>query len=486
MAGILPNISCSANYERFAANFCTLPRGARRALQRKLSLKITHASLPRKLRRSLASSLAGAALLLAFSQATEAATITVTTNIPGINDGDNQCSLIEAIINANNDVATHPDCTAGDGNDTIILPSKTTMTLSGGYTDYYGSTALPPIATHITIEGNGSTIIRNALTSFRLFAVTGQGDLSLQDITISGGKEVGGGAIFNNGSLRITNSTISGNAATYGGGIYSSANGELWIDNTDIFNNTAVKYGGGVHLRGGFKITNSSIHNNSAGIFGGAVMNRAAGDGQITGVTVSNNTAKYGGGIANKGSSTISNTTISGNLALGDEGGGMWNGGTPSIRSRGYIENSTITANTARGASDRKFGQGGGVMNSSYGILFVKRSIISGNKAAAGPELSWLSPVIRVDYFNLFGASGYAGFDGFPPGPSDIVPGRGMKLKKILGPLKNNGGPTLTHALVPGSPAVDAAPADADCPATDQRGNPRPQGGGCDIGAVER
>jgi len=39
---------------------------------------------------------------------------------------------------------------------------------------------------------------------------------------------------------------------------------------------------------------------------------------------------------------------------------------------------------------------------------------------------------------------------------------------------------------VPGSPAVDAAPADADCPATDQRGNPRPQGGGCDIGAVER
>jgi hypothetical protein len=56
----------------------------------------------------------------------------------------------------------------------------------------------------------------------------------------------------------------------------------------------------------------------------------------------------------------------------------------------------------------------------------------------------------------------------------------------ILAPRADNGGPTLTHALVPCSPAIDAAPVDADCPATDQRGNARPQGAMCDIGAFEK
>jgi hypothetical protein len=54
----------------------------------------------------------------------------------------------------------------------------------------------------------------------------------------------------------------------------------------------------------------------------------------------------------------------------------------------------------------------------------------------------------------------------------------------LIGPLADNGGPTLTHALLDGSPAIDAAD-DAACPATDQRGVPRPQGAACDIGAYE-
>ena len=56
----------------------------------------------------------------------------------------------------------------------------------------------------------------------------------------------------------------------------------------------------------------------------------------------------------------------------------------------------------------------------------------------------------------------------------------------ILAPLADNGGPTLTHALVPDSPAIDASPVDAECAATDQRGNARPQGAMCDIGAFEK
>jgi hypothetical protein len=64
------------------------------------------------------------------------------------------------------------------------------------------------------------------------------------------------------------------------------------------------------------------------------------------------------------------------------------------------------------------------------------------------------------------------------------VPTDGVVGDARLGPLADNGGPTLTHALLPGSPAIDAADA-ALCPATDQRGVARPQGAGCDAGAVE-
>ena len=73
---------------------------------------------------------------------------------------------------------------------------------------------------------------------------------------------------------------------------------------------------------------------------------------------------------------------------------------------------------------------------------------------------------------------------GFSPGSTDLVPSEG--LGAILNTtLANNGGPTRTHALVRGSPAIDASPDDADCAATDQRGIRRPKGPACDIGAFE-
>ena len=81
----------------------------------------------------MAWSLAGAALLLAFGQGVAAAaTITVTTSNPNI-VADGQCSLIEAIVNANNDAATYPDCAAGSGADTIVLPANANVTLSAVY-----------------------------------------------------------------------------------------------------------------------------------------------------------------------------------------------------------------------------------------------------------------------------------------------------------------------------------------------------------------
>src|SRR5262245_10398125 len=112
----------------------------------------------------MAWSLAGAALLLALGQGVAtAATITVTTNNPNI-VADGECSLIEAIVNANNDAATFPDCVAGSGADTIVLPANANLTLSTVFGLTYGqfgtTVGLPPITSRITIEGNGATIAR--------------------------------------------------------------------------------------------------------------------------------------------------------------------------------------------------------------------------------------------------------------------------------------------------------------------------------------
>src|SRR5512132_4117420 len=168
-------------FARFAACYAelrALPRSARRALQRQLARSTELAAiLPEQLQRGgrrlqhrMAWSLAGAALLLALGQGVAtAATITVTTNDPRI-IADGQCSLIEAIINANNDAATHADCPAGSGADTIVLPANAYVMLSNPYVVRYSTPfgtfsgppfGMPLITSRITIEGNGTTIHRD-------------------------------------------------------------------------------------------------------------------------------------------------------------------------------------------------------------------------------------------------------------------------------------------------------------------------------------
>ena len=192
-------------FARFAACYAelrALPRSARRALQRQLARSSELAAiLPeylqqggRRLQHRMAWSLAGAALLLALGQGVAtAATITVTTNNPNI-AADGQCSLIEAIVNANNDAATHADCPAGSGADTIVLPANANVTLSNVYGALYSGgppVGLPPIASRITIEGNGATIAREGTApAFRLMAVRASGDLTLQSLTLSGGSSL--------------------------------------------------------------------------------------------------------------------------------------------------------------------------------------------------------------------------------------------------------------------------------------------------------
>ena len=179
-------------FARFAACYAdlrALPRSARRTLQRRLARSSELAAiLPeylqhggRRLQHRMAWSLAGAALLLALGQGmATAATITVTTNDPNI-IADGQCSLIEAIVNANKDSATHTDCAAGSGADTIVLPANANLILSA--VDNFSSvTGLPSITSRITIEGNGATIARQAgAPYFGLIEVRGRSDASERD-----------------------------------------------------------------------------------------------------------------------------------------------------------------------------------------------------------------------------------------------------------------------------------------------------------------
>src|SRR5262249_40858654 len=208
-----------------------------------------------------------------------AATITVTTNNPNI-AADGQCSLIEAIVNANNDAATFADCPAGSGADTIALPANANITLSAVFANTYGQfgspVGLPPIASRITIEGNGATIARQGnAPAFGLIFVKGNfsppgipstpGDLTLRSLTLTGGSSFGG--LSNGGTLRIENSIISGNS---GGGVSSS--GTLTIAVSTILGN----YGGGVSNffnNGPLTIVSSTISGNTTNGSGGGVFN---------------------------------------------------------------------------------------------------------------------------------------------------------------------------------------------------------------------
>lgn len=482
---------------RFAACYAqlrALPRGARRTLQRQLARSRELATISPEWQPKLARTLAGTALLLALAHGvSQAATITVNTNIPKINP-DGLCSLIEAIVNANDDAATHADCAAGSGADVIDLAPASIHTVTNKFVQYHGATGLPTITSQITIDGNGGKIVAKRGASFRLLAVESSGDLTLSNVTVSGGSQNHGGAIFSYGTLTINDSTITASKANLGGGVFNGAAAVLNIDGSTISKNTAA-YGGGLYdYSGAVTIANSTITGNKAFIDGGGIYERS-GTLTVTYSTISKNTSiRDGAGLHGRDSyATIGYSTISGNTA----GFFGYGGGVYDRSSTTTIENSTISGNKARAGAGiftratltvsnstiakNTADDGGGILN--LRDLTLKRTLISGNSAFIGREIDDFDTVTRNNY-NLFGNNGYDGVIGFSPGGTDIVPGVG--LAGIIGPLANNGGPTQTHALVTGSPAIDAAPADADCPAADQRGTARPQGASCDIGSFEK
>jgi hypothetical protein len=292
-----------------------------------------------------------------------------------------------------------------------------------------------------------------------------------------------GGGIYNSGTLTVSDSTLSGNAANgNGGGIYNYFSGTLAVSDSIMSGNSARGAGGGIYnFVGTLTVSDSTLSGNAAnGTYGvgGGIYN--GGTLTVTGSTLAGNTSTYyGGGIHNNGTLTVSDSTLSGNSAAAD-GGGIWNYGTHPVT----LTNVTLTANRAntRGGTYH----GGGLMVYS-GLPVLHNTLIAGNfNDATGTTRDDVYGALNSggDY-NLIGDG--TGMTGLSNGVNgNLVGSAGAPIDPLLGPLQDNGGPTLTHALLPDSPAIDAGN-NAYATDWDQRGEgfPRIVNGIIDIGAFE-
>ena len=257
------------------------------------------------------------------------------------------------------------------------------------------------------------------------------------------------------------------NSAAYG--VFAVNNGvTASISNLTIANGNGVVVGGGIDNRGTVTVTNSTLSGNSATNAGGGIYS-FNGTVTVTNSTFSGNSAPYGGGIYNFGTVTVTNSTLSGNSATSSGGVLLNNGGT--VR----VTNSTLSGNSASG-------NGGGIFNA--GTLTVTNTIVAGNTAPTGPDIN--GAVVSHGH-NLIGTTS---------GTLGITSGMNGDLANptpLLSALGSYGGLTQTVALLPGSPAIDAGD-DSVCNqmtgaapvnTQDQRGITRPVGAHCDIGAFE-
>ena len=382
------------------------------------------------------------------------------------------------------------------------------LTLSGGKNDYYSGGAVYSYHGELTI--NNCTITGNSSggTGGGVFAV--YGSLTITDSIITDNESYGGGGVYMGyGTLSISDSTVSGNRApeSAGGGVYATA-AIVTLDGVTLSDNTSYAGAGGMINYSDTSISDSQISGNDAGetgLGGGLYLFDATVD--LQDVTVADNTAYRAGGVfVYYGEATIKGSTLSGNQAT--KGGGLY-GWAESVV---VVANSTVSGNEATElgggiaagggtmtlvnatVSNNSAGTTGGGLEILDGTATLERTLLAGNTAPTGPEGHLTSGAATVNAVNVFGFGGNAGLSGFAAGATDVVPGGG--LATVLGPLADNTGPTLTHALPPGSPAIDKA-ANALCSAdpvggTDQRGQPRnvdgngaSSGNECDVGAYE-
>src|SRR5262245_14986305 len=448
----------------------------------------------------------------------------------------NDCSLRGAITTAN----------GNPGADTIVLPSGTyTLTITGTGEDANATGDLD-VTDDLVLQGEdaATTIIQACAVvspattcqsvdrvldvdpGAKGITVTVSGVTIRNGFAPSNNFDDGGGGVRNRGNLTITDGVVTANAVDplssgSGGGICHRA-GTLTLVRSHVDGNQSGSIGGGIFVGSGIGLgsapatlvaNDSTVSDNQAGDAGGGINTGAS-------------------NVAGKPLITVARSTIAGNVAMMQDGGGIRMG-----RGTLIVSDSTISGNSAANL-------GGGVVffDAGLGHLFTNVTI-SGNQAARGGGLDFFptvngTPVPSLDNCTIAGnvAHGVAGSTPASGGGveanlsiansiiaanvSDLNQGAdcagtltsgGYNLIEntqnctimgnttgdvtgadpMLGPLADNGGSTETRALLAGSPAIDAgspappASGDGACGATDQRGAPRPVGPRCDIGAFE-
>jgi predicted outer membrane repeat protein len=367
------------------------------------------------------------------------ASMTVANSIISNNSGTGALNVFASEVSASNTVARNSadqlsggvPCACMTITDSVVS-NNTDGIQNFGFARLYGATATLTVV-NSDVSDNDDSGISNEGTE-------GYATATIFNTTVTG-NSAGGALTFGSfGSLAITNSTVSGNS-TYGG--ITAHSSYLSIANSDISSNSAADSGGGIYDSAfDFSIVNSTISGNSAGTSGGGI---------------------YCQGIAQY--VHIMNSTISGNSA-GTSGGGIYNFSCYNA----YVANSTITGNSA--------GSGGGMYNNGpYGRIQISNTII--NAGASGENIFNSGGTVPSLGYNLSSDDG----GGYLNGPGDQI-----NTDPLLGPLQDNGGPTFTHALLPGSPAIDAGdPSFTPPPLYDQRGLgfDRVVNGHLDIGSFE-
>ena len=392
------------------------------------------------------------------------ATITVDTTVDTPPDGN--CTLRQAVASINAGDTAGTDCTATGAfgtNDTIDfnLPNPSTINMDGGSGSF-------PIDVNMSIMGPGSDMLTiSGINVLPIFIVDGAvTDANISGLTIVDGQSaVSGGCIINDGGvLTLSDITLMGcDTMQNGGAILNNDPGNLTINDSLITGNTAEGNGGGINSVGTLTVNNSTVSGNDA-------------DG----------VASVGGGINCQGTTNINESTISGNTATLAAGGILNN-----LSSNLTITNSTISGNNQ---TDAAGSGGGGVAQSLMGSTFINNSTITGNSADAGGGGILSSGTVSVDgsiVANQTLGGDCAGSGTITSTGGNVESGTSCGFMSagdlqdtdpLLGALANNGGPTDTHILLPGSPAIDNA---GTCGLTDdQRGEPR-EANDCDSGSVE-